>query len=64
MDILVIDDDRLDREAIPVILLSARREKRDIESGRQAGAQDYVTKPFLPDDLLGLRLKLLKSADA
>jgi two-component system, cell cycle response regulator len=49
---------------IPVILLSACKEKRDIESGLQAGAQDYVTKPFLPDDLISRSLKLLKSAGA
>ena len=34
-----------------VILLSARREKEDIVSGLEAGADDYLTKPFHPAEL-------------
>jgi two-component system, OmpR family, alkaline phosphatase synthesis response regulator PhoP len=33
---------------IPIILLSARGEESDIVSGLEAGADDYVTKPFSP----------------
>ena len=45
---------------IPVIVLSARKEQRDIDMGMKFGANDYMVKPFLPDDLLGRSLKLLK----
>ena len=31
---------------IPVIFLTARNEKKDIVKGFEAGAQDYITKPF------------------
>jgi DNA-binding response OmpR family regulator len=37
---------------IPVILLSARAHAGDTETGLQAGAVDYVTKPFSPRELV------------
>jgi two-component system, cell cycle response regulator len=47
---------------IPVVILSARGEQRDIDISLKMGAQEYVVKPFMPDDLLTLSLKLLKEA--
>lgn len=49
---------------IPVIVLSARKEERDIDMGMKFGADDYIVKPFLPDDLMGRSLKLLKKDGA
>jgi two-component system, OmpR family, phosphate regulon response regulator PhoB len=37
---------------IAVILLSAKGQKEDIETGLATGADDYVTKPFSPIALL------------
>ncbi|MCU1499042.1 MAG: response regulator with CheY-like receiver domain and winged-helix DNA-binding domain [Acidimicrobiales bacterium] len=37
---------------IPVILLSAKAQAADIRAGLDAGAADYVTKPFAPLDLV------------
>ena len=37
---------------IPVILLSAKAQGTDIRQGLDAGADDYVTKPFEPLDLI------------
>lgn len=34
--------------AIPVVLLSARTLASDMDTGRDAGADEYVTKPFDP----------------
>lgn len=45
---------------IPVIVLSARKEERDIQIGMQFGAQNYVTKPCDPEDLLNRALELLQ----
>jgi DNA-binding response OmpR family regulator len=38
--------------AIPVIMLTARGQERDILSGLQGGAADYVVKPFSLKELL------------
>ena len=37
---------------IPVILLSAKAQTGDLKTGIDAGADDYVTKPFEPLDLV------------
>lgn len=37
---------------IPVILLSARSEESDVVIGLELGADDYVTKPFKPRELI------------
>jgi DNA-binding response OmpR family regulator len=36
---------------IPVILLTARAQEADVARGIEAGADDYVKKPFSPQDL-------------
>lgn len=36
---------------VPVIILSARRGEDDIVRALQAGANDYIVKPFLPEEL-------------
>lgn len=49
--------DRLHREtAAPVIFLSARDEDESRLRGLGLGADDYITKPFLPEELI-LRVK-------
>lgn len=36
---------------IPVIILSAKGQDEEIETGMDAGAADYILKPFAPDEL-------------
>ena len=45
---------RADRrtKSIPIIMLTARVEERDKIAGLEAGADDYVTKPFSPKELV------------
>lgn len=43
---------------VPVIILSARRNEEDIVRALEMGANDYIVKPFLPEELL-VRLKRL-----
>jgi len=42
----------------PVILLTARAQAADVEAGKAAGVDEYLTKPFSPRDLAG-RVDLL-----
>lgn len=53
-----IREDRYGRE-IPIIMLTARREERDAVAGLEAGADDYVRKPFsIPELLARVRSRL------
>lgn len=37
---------------VPVVILSAKAEKRDVVRGLELGADDYVTKPFSSSELI------------
>jgi CheY-like chemotaxis protein len=41
-----------DTAGIPIMLLSAKAQQADVAAGQATGADDYVTKPFDPLDLL------------
>jgi DNA-binding response OmpR family regulator len=36
---------------MPVVLLTARASEADIQAGIDAGADDYIAKPFSPQEL-------------
>ena len=37
---------------IPVVILSAKGQESEIQTGLNAGAYEYILKPFAPDDLI------------
>ncbi len=39
------------RSAVPIIMVTARTDTFDVVAGLEAGADDYVTKPFEPKEL-------------
>lgn len=41
-----------DRSDVPIIMLTARREEADRIAGLEMGADDYVVKPFRPQELV------------
>jgi DNA-binding response OmpR family regulator len=41
-----------DRSEVPIIMLTARREESDRIAGLELGADDYVVKPFSPQELV------------
>ena len=48
----IVHDLRREGRTVPVLLLTARDAKEDVVRGLDAGADDYVTKPFSFDELL------------
>jgi two-component system phosphate regulon response regulator PhoB len=50
--------------ATPVLMLTARARTEDRIQGLEAGADDYLTKPFSPKELLLRVQAILKRADA
>jgi two-component system, OmpR family, response regulator MtrA len=40
-----------DTAHIPVVLLTARASETDVQEGLDAGADDYIAKPFSPQEL-------------
>ena len=43
---------------MPIILLTARAQEMDVARGFEAGADDYVRKPFSPKEL-GARVQAI-----
>ncbi|ANS78415.1 Two component sensory transduction transcriptional regulatory protein MtrA [Serinicoccus hydrothermalis] len=47
---------------VPVVMLTARTDTKDVVLGLEAGADDYVVKPFKPQELLArIRARLRRS---
>lgn len=51
-------------ETIPVVLLTAKGQEIDRDTGTACGADAYMTKPFSPRDLLKRIRNLLDGAEA
>ena len=44
---------------IPVIMLTARKLERDIVGALELGANDYLVKPFIPEELMSRLTRLM-----
>ena len=60
----IVRDLRKAQKALPVLLLTARDSKEDVVRGLDAGADDYLTKPFSFDELLARVRALLRRGGA
>lgn len=47
-------------ESVPVLMLTAKTREVDIVRALELGADDYVTKPFQPEELLARIRRLLR----
>jgi two-component system KDP operon response regulator KdpE len=53
------------QSAVPIIIVTARADTHDVVAGLEAGADDYVTKPFGMDELLArLRAAVRRASPA
>lgn len=48
---------------VPIIMLTARNDRTDLVAGFEAGADDYVTKPFSADELLARVKAVMRRSD-
>ncbi len=53
-----------DAHHLPILMLTANNERDGVVQGLQIGADDYLTKPFLPEELLGRIQALLRRHQA
>jgi len=51
-------------DTVPVIMLTAKREEDDRVKGLELGADDYITKPFSPRELVSRVKAVLRRVDA
>jgi two-component system phosphate regulon response regulator PhoB len=58
IDVCRILRSRTDTKLLPIIILSARSEEGDKSLGLDTGADDYISKPFSPKELIS-RVKAL-----
>jgi two-component system alkaline phosphatase synthesis response regulator PhoP len=49
-----------DTKDIPIIFLSAKGQESEIQQGLSAGAEEYILKPFAPDELVNQVRGVLK----
>jgi DNA-binding response OmpR family regulator len=53
-----------DTASVPVLMLTARRGEADVVRALELGASDYVSKPFLPEELALRVRQLIQRASA
>lgn len=49
---------------LPVVMLTARKGQDDVLDALSSGARDYLTKPFIPDELVARVNAILKAEAA
>ena len=55
----LLDSEDVALRNTPVIMLTARKQERDIVEALELGASDYIVKPFIPEELVARLGRLL-----
>jgi two-component system response regulator MtrA len=51
-----------EKSMVPIVMLSAKGDKQDVVAGLEAGADDYMVKPFDPSELVArMKVRLRRS---
>ena len=58
VELLAVIRAKDDWKAVPVLMLTAKAQEKDIVHALESGANDYIVKPFKPDELRA-RVRLL-----
>lgn len=48
-------------DELPIVMLTSRKAQNDVTAALRSGANDYLTKPFVPDELVGRVTAILKA---
>ena len=48
-------------QSLPVLMLTSKSQEKDIVRALEAGAQDYIVKPFKPDEVRARIKRLVKA---
>jgi DNA-binding response OmpR family regulator len=48
-----------DTRSIPVLMLTARRQEKDVLGALELGANDFMAKPFMPEELIARLARLI-----
>ncbi len=52
-----------EKSMVPIVMLSAKGDKQDVVAGLEAGADDYMVKPFDPSELVArMKVRLRRNA--
>lgn len=46
---------------IPIVMLTARKQERDVVGALELGANDYLVKPFMPEELVTRLARLART---
>ncbi|MDD5484396.1 MAG: response regulator [Kiritimatiellae bacterium] len=52
------------RRSIPIVMMTARTQQSDRETGMEVGADAYLTKPYKPEEMLEVVARLLAGKGA
>ncbi|MCW6533707.1 response regulator [Sphingomonas lycopersici] len=48
-------------DALPIVMLTSRKAQTEVAAALRSGANDYLTKPFIPDELVARVRAILKA---